>query len=84
MKEKPQHTTEKLRAMNRKNPQLIRIRKHLEAGNSITPLQALNKFSCFRLGARIYDLKELGLKIKTEMVYDKVHGSKYAMYSLEK
>ena len=34
------------------------IREYLEAGHSITPLEALNKFGCFRLGARIADLKK--------------------------
>jgi hypothetical protein len=44
------------------------IRKHLEAGKSLTPLDALYKFGCFRLGARIYDLKQQGLKIKSELI----------------
>jgi len=45
------------------------IRKHLESGNSLTPLDALSLFGCFRLGARIHDLKhKFGLNIKTEIV----------------
>jgi hypothetical protein len=45
-----------------------RIRRHLESGRSITALDALYMFGCFRLGARIYDLKQQGLKIKSEIV----------------
>lgn len=40
-----------------------RIRAHLEAGHSITPLEALRLFGCLRLSARIYDLKGDGLTI---------------------
>lgn len=41
------------------------IAKHLESGKSITPIEALNKFGCFRLGARIFDLKKQGYDIIT-------------------
>jgi hypothetical protein len=34
----------------------------------ITPLEALQHCGCFRLGARIYDLKRKGYAISTEMV----------------
>jgi hypothetical protein len=30
---------------------------------SITPMEALGVFHCFRLGARIWDLKQRGFKI---------------------
>lgn len=43
--------------------QTARIRAHLEAGHSITPLDALKLFGCLRLSARIYDLKEQGVAI---------------------
>ena len=39
------------------------IRKYLEAGYILTPLDALYKFNCFRLSARIYDLRRKGLHI---------------------
>ena len=44
------------------------IKAHLESGKSITPIDALNEYGCFRLGARIFDLKDEGLDIITEMV----------------
>ena len=57
------------------------IKAWLERGKSITPLDALNLFGSFRLGARIFDLKnDYGMKIKTEMV--EVNGKRYAKYSL--
>ena len=34
----------------------------------ITPLEALNEHGCFRLGARIYDLRRQGHLIGKEMV----------------
>lgn len=43
--------------------QCEKILIHLQAGKSINPIQALNLYGCFRLGARIYDLKKLGLKL---------------------
>lgn len=33
------------------------ILEHLKSGESITPLDALRMFGCFRLGARIWDLR---------------------------
>ena len=33
------------------------ILNYLKAGNSITPIEALNLFGCFRLSAVIFDLK---------------------------
>jgi len=51
------------------NSQTEQIRKHLESGKTITPLEALKKYGCFRLGARIWDLKnKQGLNIKTDFV----------------
>ena len=58
------------------------IRQHLESGKTITPLEALSMYGCLRLGARIYDLKRDGLRIKTER---KTNGKKwFAEYSLLK
>ena len=60
--------------------QALLIRKHLESGKTITPLEALSRYDCLRLGARIYDLKQDGLPVKTEI---KRNGRKrFAEYSL--
>lgn len=46
------------------------IETHLKSGRTITPLEALQVYGCFRLGARIWDLKNQGLDIDTEMIQD--------------
>lgn len=60
--------------------QVEQILNHLKR-EPITPLEALDKYGCFRLGARIYDLKCLGWKIDTEIVTN--NGKRYAKYSLK-
>ena len=45
-----------------------RIAEYLKTGESITPLEALYQFGCFRLASRINDLKREGLSIKCEMI----------------
>ena len=34
----------------------------------ITPMDAFQEFGCFRLGARVFDLRRKGYRIHTEMV----------------
>lgn len=58
--------------------QLSSIKAHLESGNAITPLEALNTYGCFRLSAVIFNLKELGMNIETTMI--KQNGKKFASY----
>ncbi len=55
---------------------------HLENYGSLTAIEALELFACFRLAARINDLRELGHDIQTEFI--KKNGKKYAVYSLPK
>lgn len=66
--------------MSRTETQTAQIRAALENGERLTPLDALNRFGCFRLGARIYDLKQDGLPIEKQMV--ERGGAKVAEYSL--
>jgi hypothetical protein len=42
-----------------------RIEAYLLSGRTLTPLDALYEFSCFRLSARIYDLRKQGLAIES-------------------
>ncbi|OJV17939.1 MAG: hypothetical protein BGO30_08325 [Bacteroidetes bacterium 41-46] len=57
------------------------IAKFLLEGNKITPMDALRKFGCFRLGARVHDLRhKRGLNIKSE--YVKEGRKRYASYEL--
>ena len=58
------------------------IRQHLEAGNSITPLEALSLFGCLRLGARIHNLKAAGMAICSRLVEQ--NGKHFSEYSLAK
>ena len=58
------------------------ILKYLQTGKSLTPMDALQKFVCFRLGARIYDLKRDGHSIVSQMV--DVGEKRVARYSLIK
>ena len=45
------------------------ILKYLQTHKTgITPLQALQKFGCLRLSGRIYDLRDQGYNILTNMV----------------
>lgn len=59
------------------------ILDYMMAGNSISPIEALEKFKCFRLGARIWDLiHKDGYLIYKEMVKDPKTGKRYAQYSM--
>ena len=59
------------------------IKADLMAGKKISPLQALRNYGCFRLGARIYELRAEGMDIKTTMVHSLTNPrKKYAMYHL--
>lgn len=44
------------------------ILKHLKAGKSITALEALSKFGCLRLSARILEIKQMGYNIERKWV----------------
>lgn len=54
------------------------IKHYLQSGNRITPIDALNKFNCFRLSARILSLKESGLPIKSRIKHE--NGKRFAEY----
>jgi len=56
------------------------ILKHLKQGLSITPKFALFNFGCFRLAARIKDLRNQGHAIKTVMIEQ--GDKKFAKYYL--
>lgn len=57
------------------------IHQHLQSGKSITPLEALQKYGCFRLAAIIHSLRGEGQDIETKMVSN---GKKqWASYKLK-
>lgn len=58
--------------------QCQQILNFMLAGNRISPLEALERFGCFRLGSRRYDLVKAGWNVQTDMV--KRHGKRFAEY----
>ena len=56
------------------------IRAHLESGQDLTPLDALDLYGCFRLAARIDDLRAEGLDIET--IIERRGRKRYARYKL--
>jgi hypothetical protein len=59
------------------------IKGWLLNGYTITQLEALNQFGCFRLAARIADLRDKGLNVVTDMV-TLDNGKRVARYFLKK
>jgi hypothetical protein len=64
-----------------KHSQAELILAFMRKNGSISPLEALDEFGCFRLGARIYDLKKLGYSITSTTKAD-INGHRWASYSL--
>jgi hypothetical protein len=56
------------------------IRAALLAGRTLTPLDALTEFGCFRLAARVADLRRSGLDIECQT--ETQNGKRYARYAL--
>jgi hypothetical protein len=56
------------------------ILQYLKQGHSLTPADALHKFGCFRLAARVDDLRKAGHDIKTVII--EVNGKRFAEYRL--
>lgn len=48
--------------------QTKKIKAHLESGKTITAIDALLNYNCFRLSARIKDLKDLGYPVDKTMI----------------
>lgn len=65
----------------REDSQCQLILDALRQGEELTPLDALQRWGCFRLGARVWDLKRAGIPIDVEIIK---HGQKrFACYSLK-
>ncbi len=63
-----------------------KILRRLQAGRSITPLEAMRELGCYRLGARIHRLRQKGYSIITVMKEETGQdGSvcRFASYRLE-
>ena len=64
-----------------KKAQTDRIRMYLETGKSLTAMDALVRFNCLRLAARIKNLRDDGVPIKSELVHK--DGKKYSRYFMD-
>ncbi len=74
--------------MKHSNPsQEIQLMWHLMKGHHVTPMEALHKFGCFRLGARMYNIKRrLDLEDSNVCVKDgwvRMGSKRYKEYWLE-
>ena len=65
--------------MKSQNTQIL---NYLSKGKVLTPIEALHMFGCFRLAARIADLRKQGHMIFTDIV--KKNDKKFAGYKLVK
>jgi len=65
-----------------KQSQTDQILNYLFEGKVITSIEALNKFGCFRLAARIADLRKCGHLIFTDSITK--NGKTFASYKLVK
>jgi len=61
--------------------QTERILNHLRSGKTLTSLQALRMFGSMRLAARIQELRDQRIKIKSRMIRSAT-GKRIASYSL--
>ncbi len=57
-----------------------KILQYLKEGKPLTPIDALQKFGCFRLSGRIFDLRKDGYEIITTNITK--GGKTFAEYSL--
>ena len=55
------------------------IKFHLKMGFRITAIDALDKFGCFRLAARIKEIKDEGMEVDKVMV-ETINGARVAQY----
>mgnify|MGYP001046662639 FL=1 len=62
------------------NTQKVNVLNHLKSGKSITPLEALQEYGCFRLADRIFVLRQDGYNIITNNITE--NGKTFAEYTL--
>lgn len=58
-----------------------KVLKWLKSGRALTPIQALEQFGSFRLGAIIHELRNEGYEIKTTLIKNR-YGNQFAKYKL--
>ena len=60
--------------------QTQQILKYLKTGNKITGMDALQLFGCFRLAARVQELRDVGHDVKSQLI--RINGKRIAEYWL--
>lgn len=65
----------------RTDSQRAQILRHLQSGQALTPLEALSRYGCHRLAARVLELRRQGHAIDRQMVARS--GKRYAKYKLQ-
>ena len=58
------------------------ILDYLLNGGKLTALEALDKFGCFRLGARIWDIRNMGYIVDKQTIVTP-GGARIAIYSIK-
>lgn len=64
-----------------KQTQTSNVKSYLLAGNTLTSVEAYEKFGCTRLASRIFDMRKSGITIKTEMVEGRNRYGSYCRYA---
>jgi hypothetical protein len=59
-----------------------RISEWFQLGFSLTPAEGWSRFGCLRLAARVKEIRNNGLDVKTEMITE--NGKRFANYYLYK
>lgn len=59
------------------------ILQYLQAGGTLTPMDALEKFNCWALSSRISGLHKKGYDVKSKLEHGE-NGKVYARYFIEK
>ena len=67
----------------KKKTQKERVLEFMEEGNSITPIEALERFGCFRLAHIIWEIRK-DRHVYTRMIKHPKYGTKFAEYSFKK
>ena len=58
------------------------ILEFLQSGKTLSPMQALHYYGCFRLAARIYDLRQEGYNILSIREVSKTSGKSITRYQM--
>ena len=73
------HSTNQTMSTNTRN-QTNRILRYLRTGRGLTAISALTRFGCMRLAARIEEMRQEGIKVRSRTL--RRNGKRFACYSL--